>query len=244
MKLRISSPTTLVDLRRISDLQRINAQNGSLEIGSMVTYRTLINDSSVSLGCSLLAECASAIGDNQVRARGTIGGSLAHADPAADLPAAILALDATLLTTGGDIAAGDFFTDLFTTALASGQLLTGVRVPASNGKTASAYIKVRNKASHYALVGAAAVVTMADDGTCSNIAVALTGAASKAFRLTDAEGKLKGTRLEDGDLSGAFEGVSSLDVDWMDDLFGSADYRKHLAAVVAQRAVQTAKSRL
>src|SRR5262249_18586469 len=162
MKLRLSSPTTLVDLRRIGDLQRINAQNGTLEIGSMVTYRTLINDSSVSSGCALLAECASAIGDNPVRARGTLGGSLAHPDPAADLPAAILALDATLLTTGGDIPAGDFFTDLFTTALASGQLLTGVRVPTSNGKTASAYIKVRNKASHYALVGAAAVLTMAD----------------------------------------------------------------------------------
>jgi carbon-monoxide dehydrogenase medium subunit len=244
MKLRLASPATLVDLRRISDLQRINAQDGNIEIGSMVTYRTLINDSTVTSGCSLLSECASSVGDAQVRARGTIGGSLAHADPAADLPAAILALNATLLTTGGDIAAADFFTDLFTTSLASGQLLTGVRVPKSSGKSASAYIKVRNKASHYALVGAAAVITMADDGTCSNIAIALTGAASKAFRLTDAEGKLKGTRLEDGDLSGAFEGVSGLDVDWMDDLFGSADYRKHLAAVVAQRAVQTAKSRL
>jgi aerobic carbon-monoxide dehydrogenase medium subunit len=121
--------------------------------------------------------------------------------------------------------------------------VTGVRVPRSNGKTGSAYIKVRNKASHYALVGAAAVVALDDDGTCSNIAVGLTGAASKAFRLSDVEDALKGSRLDDGDVQGALDGVGKLDVDWMDDLFGSADYRKHLAGVVAQRAIAAAKSR-
>jgi len=243
MKLRLTAPSTLVDLRSIEELRRVDSHNGSLEIGAMVTYHTLVNDSTITGSYPLLAECAASVGDAQVRARGTIGGSLAHADPAADLPAAVLALDATLLTTGGEIAARDFFTDLFTTALEPGQIVTGVRVSRSNGKTGSAYVKVRNKASHYALVGAAAVVTLADDGTCSNIAVALTGAASKAFRMGDVENALKGTRLDDVDIHGALEGVGNLDIDWMDDLFSSADYRKHLAGVVAQRAISEAKSR-
>jgi carbon-monoxide dehydrogenase medium subunit len=243
MKLRLTSPSTLVDLRRIEELRRVNSNGGGIEIGSMVTYHTLTTDNNVSGGWPLLAECAASVGDAQVRARGTIGGSLAHADPAADLPAAALALDATLLTTGGEIAARDFFTDLFTTALQPGQIVTGVRVPRSNGNTGSAYVKVRNKASHYALVGAAAVVTLDDGGNCSTLAVALTGAASKAFRLTGVENALKGTRLDDSDVQGALGGVANLDVDWMDDLFGSADYRKHLASVVAHRAISEAKSR-
>jgi carbon-monoxide dehydrogenase medium subunit len=244
MKLRLASPTTLVDLRRIGELQGINAHNGTIEIGAMVTYRTLVNDSNITTGCPLLAECAASVGDAQVRARGTIGGSLAHADPAADLPAAALALDATLITTGGEIAASDFFKDLFTTSLGSGQIVTGVRVPRLSGKTGSAYVKVRNKASHYALVGAAVVLTLDGDGTCSNIAIGLTGASSKAFRLSDAEKALKGTRLAGNDIQGALGGVGGLDIDWMDDLFGSADYRKHLASVVTQRAIEKAKSRL
>jgi carbon-monoxide dehydrogenase medium subunit len=243
MKLRLTSPTTLVDLRNIQELRRLNADGSSIEIGAMVTYHTLVNDSIIAGGSPLLAQCAASVGDAQVRARGTIGGSLAHADPSADLPAAALALDATMLTTGGEIAARDFFTDLFTTALGPGQIVTGVRVPRSNGRTGSAYIKVRNKASHYALVGAAAVVTLADDGICSDIAVALTGAASKAFRLSGTENKLKGTHLQDGEVQGALDGIGDLDIDWMDDLFGSADYRKHLAGVVAQRAISAAKSR-
>jgi carbon-monoxide dehydrogenase medium subunit len=244
MKLRLAAPTTLVDLRRISELRRIDAHNGSIEIGAMVTYQSLLNDASVTTGCPVLAECAGSIGDAQVRARGTIGGSLAHADPAADLPAAILALDATLLTSGGEIAASDFFTELFTTALEEGQIVTGVRVPRLGGRTGSAYVKIRNKASHYALVGVAAVVTLDADGTCSSIAVGVTGAASKAFRLTDAENSLKGTRLADSDIEGALDGTGKLDVEWMEDLFGSADYRKHLTGVVARRAIETAKSRL
>lgn len=244
MKLRLASPATLVDLRRVDELRWIGPQDGGLQIGSLTTYHTLLNDGNVTMAAPLLAECAASIGDAQVRARGTLGGSIAHADPAADLPAAILALDATVLTTGGEIAASDFFQDLFTTALAPGQIVTGVRVPNGSGRTGSAYVKVRNKASHYALVGVAAHLRMGDDGTCSNIALGVTGASTHAFRLTDAENKLKGTRLEDSDIEGALAGVGDLDIDWMEDLFGSAAYRKHLAGVVAGRAIAMAKSRL
>ena len=244
MKVRLAAPAMLVDLRRIGQLKEIRANNGSLEIGSMVTHYQLHTNEDVANGCALLAETARAIGDTQVRARGTIGGSIAHADPAADATAAVLALGATIVTNNREIAASDFFVDLFTTALEPGEIVTAIRVPRSGGRSGAAYVKVRNKASHYAIVGAAAVVTLGDDGTCSDIAVALTGASAKPFRLDGLENALRGTRLEDNDLSGAVGTVGSTDVDWLSDLFGSGDYRKHLAGVVARRAVEAAKGRV
>ena len=243
MKVRLAAPALLVDLRRIGQLKEIRSNNGSLEIGSMVTHYQLHTSENVSGGSALLAETARAIGDNQVRARGTIGGSIAHADPAADATAAVLALGATIVTNNREIAASDFFVDLFTTALEPGEIITAIRVPRSGGRSGAAYVKVRNKASHYALVGAAAVVTLGDDGSCSDIAVAITGASAKPFRLEALENALRGTRLEENDLNGAAGTVGSTDVDWLSDLFGSGDYRKHLTGVVARRAVEAAKGR-
>ncbi|MGA7732281.1 MAG: xanthine dehydrogenase family protein subunit M [Chloroflexia bacterium] len=244
MKVRLAAPTLLVDLGRISDLKQVWTNNGGLEIGSMVTYYQLHTNEDIANGCSLLAETALAIGDNQVRARGTIGGSIAHADPAADATAAVLALGATIVTNNREIPASDFFLDLFTTALEPGEIVTAIRVPRHADRTGTAYVKVRNKASHYALVGAAAVVSLGEDGSCSDIVVALTGAAAKPFRLEGVENALKGTRLEDNDLDGAIGTVGATDVDWMSDLFGSGDYRKHLAGVVARRAIEAAKGRV
>ena len=199
----------------------------------------------------MLAECAASIGDEQVRARGTIGGSLAHADPAADLPAAILALDAVFSVShvnGGvssrDIPAADFFADLMTTALEPGEILTSIRMPSVSGRPGSAYVKIRNKASHYALVGAAVMLQLDGDGTCSKASIAITGAASKAFRLTEVENALQGTRLEANDISNAVGKVSAHDVEWMSDLFGSEEYRQHLTGVVASRAIDMARSRI
>lgn len=244
MKLRLAMPTTLVDLARIGDLHRVNAANGHIELGSMVTYHTLHSDETVTSGSPLLAECAMSIGDAQVRARGTLGGSIAHADPASDLPAAILALDATLLTTSGEIGAADFFVDLFTTALEPGQLITGIRVPRMGDRTGGAYVKIRNKASHYALVGGAALLSLDQEGVCSHASIGITGAASRAFRLSEVEDALKGTRLEENDVKGALGKLDNLDVDWMEDLFGSADYRRHLTGIVTARAIETARSRI
>lgn len=243
MKVRLAAPTLLVDLRRIADLKKVTAGNGHIDIGSMVTHYQLHTNGDIAGGCSILKETALSIGDNQVRARGTLGGSIAHADPAADATAAILALGATIVTNNREIAASDFFVDLFTTALEPNEIITAIRVPRGNGNTKSAYIKVRNKASHYALVGAAAVLTMADDGTCSDASVAITGAAAKPFRLEGVENALKGTRLGDEDLKGALSSVGDTDVDWMSDLFGSGEYRKHLTGVVAGRALEAAKAR-
>jgi carbon-monoxide dehydrogenase medium subunit len=203
-------------------------------------------------GCPLLTECAFSIGDAQVRARGTLGGSLAHADPAADLTAAILALDGVLIVSGSgdngegsrEIPASEFFVDLLTTALEPREIVTAIRVRRQSGRTGAAYVKVRNKASHYALVGAAAVVGLDDDGTCNNIAVAITGAASKPFRLEGLENALRGSKLEDDAVQSALGKVADTDVEWMSDLFGSEEYRKHLAGVVAGRAIRTASERV
>ena len=244
MKLRLAAPTLLVDLGRIEDLKQIRGSNGTLDVGSMVTHYRLHTEGDITSGVPLLAETAYSIGDSQVRARGTLGGSIAHADPAADLPAAILVLGGTIVTNNREIPATDFFLDLFTTALEPGEILTAVRLPRAKDRTGSAYVKIRNKASHYALVGAAAVVTLDADGTCTDIAIGITGAGVKPFRMTAAEDILKGTRLGDADLQGAVGKVNAVDIDWMSDLFGSEEYRKHLAGVVTRRAIETARSRV
>lgn len=249
MKLRLAQPSMLVDLRKIGELQRIGGNGGGLELGPMVTYYNLQTTSDVSSMYPLLSEVAASIGDAQVRARGTIGGSLAHADPAADMPAAALALDAvlTVASAGGnsrEIPANEFFVDLLTSALQPGEILTKIRIPKPSGRTGSAYVKVRNKASHYALVGAAVMLGLDGDGTCNSASIGITGAASKAFRAEAAENALKGTKLSDSDIQNAIGAVGGLDVEWMSDLFGSQDYRKHLAGVVVQRAIEAAKSRV
>ncbi|HYO50017.1 MAG TPA: xanthine dehydrogenase family protein subunit M [Chloroflexia bacterium] len=251
MKLRLAEPSLLVDLRKIEELRGVRSQNGHIEIGAMVTHYRLHTEAQLLEGCPLLTECAFSIGDAQVRARGTLGGSLAHADPAADLTAAILALDGVLVVAGSgdngtstrEISASEFFVDLLTTALERGEIVTAVRVPRQSGRTGAAYVKVRNKASHYALVGAAAVVGLDDDGKCNSIAVAITGAASKPFRLEGLENALRGSKLEDDAVRSAIGSVGDTDVEWMSDLFGSEEYRKHLAGVVAGRAIRTASGR-
>jgi carbon-monoxide dehydrogenase medium subunit len=250
MKLRLAEPTLLVDIRKIGDLHGFRRDNGHVTIGSLVTHYEL-QTMDPSEGFPLLAETAASIGDAQVRARGTLGGSLAHADPAADMPAAILALDGAFVVahlhsgvTTREIQARDFFLDLFTTALEPGEIVTGIKVPVIEGKAGSAYVKVRNKASHYALAGAAVVLQVGNDGVCSNAAVAITGAASKAFRLEGVENALKGTRLEANDLKNAAGKAGEADVGWMSDLFGSEEYRRHLAGVVTSRALESARSRI
>ena len=251
MKLRLAAPSRLVDLRNIADLHGLRrAPDSHVVIGSMVTYYELQTLEPLR-GFPILGECAASIGDAQVRARGTIGGSLAHADPAADMPAAALALDAVLIVAhlnGGfterEIPARDFFVDLLTTSLQPGEIITGVRLPVVQGRAGGAYVKIRHKASHYALAGAAVMLQMGDDGTCNNASIALTGVASKPFRLERAESVLRGSKLEDSAIREAANAVNRADVQWMSDLFGSEEYRKHLAGVIATRAIETARGRL
>jgi carbon-monoxide dehydrogenase medium subunit len=248
MKLRLAEPALLVDLGRIGPLRGISNGGNELTIRAMTTHQQLTEAAELTGAAGLIADCARQIGDPQVRNRGTFGGSLAHADPAADLPAAVLALDAELeaAAQGGAtrrIKAADFFTDLLTTALQPGEILTQVHVPQQQGHVGTAYVKLRNKASHYALVGVAAVVTLGDDGRVSRAALAVTGAAATPFRVPAAEDALRNGQPGNGAIDHAADLLAAHDVEWNADLHGSAEYRKHMASVLAKRAIRLAMQR-
>src|SRR5262249_17852551 len=179
MKLRLAQPEVLVDIGRIGDLRQVRREDGRIAVGALVTHAEVMRNGALRDGCPLLAETAAEIGDIQVRNRGTLGGALAHADPAADYPAAILALDAEIVAQGPaggrTIPAGEFFTGLLSTALAPNELLVEVRVPTYGSGTGGAYRKLPNKASHYAVVGVAALARL-DGGRVASLALAITGA--------------------------------------------------------------------
>jgi len=194
----------------------------------------------------LLAETAAKIGDVQVRNAGTIGGSLAHADPAADYPAAILALDAQMVAQSPrgrrTIPAGEFFTGLFSTALASDEILVEVRIPVPSGATGSAYLKFAHPASGFAVVGVAAVITVDAQGRCADARVGVTGVGPAAYRPARVEAQLKGAALDDKTVGAAAEHAAE-GVNVNEDLFASAEYRAHLARVFTKRAVLAAAQR-
>jgi carbon-monoxide dehydrogenase medium subunit len=195
--------------------------------------------------CPLLPETATHLGDMQVRNKGTIGGSLVHSDPAADWPAAILALDAEFVARGpkGDrtIKAADFFVEMLTTALQPGEVLREIRIPAAKGKPAQAYVKVRHPASGFAVVGVAVNLAI-DGGKCQSAAIGITGVSPKAYRATKVESALKGNALDAKTLSAASAHAAD-GVDVNSDLYASADYRKQLASVYTRRALEAAISR-
>src|SRR5262249_7526230 len=190
-----------IDIGRIQALRYVRAQNGGLAIGSGATYWDVENNADVKRLYPLLVDAVSRVGDLQVRNRGTIGGSLAHADPTADLPAAVLALDGEIKATGptGERTgkATDFFVDLLTTALEPNEILTELRIPAPARGTGGAYIKQANPASGYAIVGVAAVVGRDGSGNCSRCAIAITGAGPKPTRASAVEQALRGGALSD-----------------------------------------------
>src|SRR5579859_1053996 len=178
MKLRLMQPKVLIDLGRIKDLSYIKEEGGQIRIGAMTTHFQVEISDLLRRACPLLPETATHLGDMQVRNKGTIGGSLVHSDPAADWPAAILALDAELVARGskGDrsIKVSDFFVDMLTTALEPGEILREIRIPAGKGKPAQAYVKVRHPASGFAVVGVAVNLATAG-GKCEAVAIGITG---------------------------------------------------------------------
>ncbi len=246
MKLRLARPARLVDISRVDGLAYVRQQGDQLLIGPLTTHHTLEMSDLVRQKASVLAEAASRIGDVQVRNRGTIGGSLAHADPGGDLPAAILALEARLRVVGPaverSIAAGEFFLDLLTTALAPDEVLAEIQVPIPEGRTGSAYLKFDNPASHYALVGVAALVTLAGDGTVERARVGITGVGPKAYRALDVEAKLAGGRPNEALLAEAAE-AAVIGVDVQGDIHASTTYRAHMAKVYTRRALSQAVAR-
>ena len=244
MKLRLASFGHLVDLGRIAGLDGIKEDGGTIAIGALATHYKLESSELLRSKCPLLSECAAAIGDVQVRNRGTMGGSLAHADPAADYPAAIVALDAEIVVRGPKgsrtIKATDFFVDLLTTSLAAGEIVTEVRVKPFAAKTGSAYVKVPQPASGFAVVGVAAIVTLDGSGKIASARVGVTGAAAKGYRAQSTEAALTGKGV---DAIAAAADQATAGVETNGDLFASAEYRAHLANVTARRAIQKAVER-
>jgi aerobic carbon-monoxide dehydrogenase medium subunit len=246
MKLRLAQPQLLVDIGRIKELAYIREQGDQLLIGAMTTHYQIESSASLKQICPLLPECASHIGDMQVRNKGTIGGSLAHADPAGDWPAAIIAIGAEIVaaSTYGDrlIRADDFFIDLLTTALQPGEILREIRIKRPIGHFGQAYQKVHHPASGFAVVGIAVDLRLGSDGSCESAGVGITGVAAKAYRASGVEAALKGKQIVEGTIADAAAHATD-GIDANSDLYASADYRRHLAQVHMRRAIRTAASR-
>src|SRR6185436_4973630 len=207
MKLRLAQPPLLIDIGRIKDLSYVSQENGQIRIGAMTTHYQIESSDLLKQICPLLPECASHIGDMQVRNKGTIGGSVAHSDPAGDWPAAIIALNAEMVATSrnGDrtIKADDFFVDLMTTALEPGEILREIRINAAPARTGVAYVKMHHPASGCAVVGVAASLTLGSDGSCEKASVGITGVSSKAYRAAGVESGVRGVQLDDQTIANA-----------------------------------------
>jgi len=226
LKLELAEPSDLISLAHLKELRDIRVDGGKVVIGALATHDQVHRSPEVHKAIPALARLAGGIGDAQVRNRGTLGGSVAHADPAADYPAAVLGLGATIVTDRRSIAADDFFTGLFATALADDELVTAVQFPVPKR---AAYVKFANRASKYAVVG----VFIADTG--SGVRVAVTGAGPTVFRASQYEAAL-GKKLAPESLDGLTVPSASLN----SDSEASADYRAHLIGVMARRAVAKA----
>jgi len=226
LKLELAEPSDLISLARLAELKKIEVANGAVTIGALATHDDVSRSADVSKAIPALAKLAGAIGDAQVRNRGTLGGSVAHADPAADYPAALVALGATVVTDRRELAADGFFTGLFETALERDELVTAVRFPIPRR---AAYAKFAHRASKYALVG----VMVAELGNGAGVRVAVTGAGAKVFRLPAFEAALGGRLAPE-----ALDGIAVPSADLNSDAEASAEYRAHLIGVMARRAVQ------
>ncbi len=243
MKLRLSEPGRLIDISRIPGLSGIRENGGSIEVGATTVHHDIATSKLLRDTCPVLAEAAAEIGDAQVRNRGTIGGSLAHADPAADLPAVMLALDADLQIRGKGGArtakASGFFQGFYTVDLQASEIITAVRfVPV---RTAG-YAKLHQRASHYAVVGVAAVLEITG-GVIQAARIGLTGATTHAVRLTDVEKALAGQKANADVIKAASVQAGSALADLNADLHASADYRRAMIPVFTRRALEKALAR-
>lgn len=245
MKLRLAEPELLIDIGRIPELQGIRDDGDEVVIGALATHHAVATDPRLRERVPLLADTASRVGDRQVRNRGTIGGALAHADAAADYPAAILALEASIVARGPQgercIAASEFFLDFLTTALQPEEILTEVRVPAPPEGHGWSYQKLANQASGYALIGVGAIVVR-DKHVCSDLRIGVTGAAPVAWRASGVESALRGKTLDEDAIGAAVASVMD-GVEPLDDLHGSAEYRRRVTQGLTRRAILQAAER-
>ena len=240
MKLRLAQPRTVIDVSRLADLNYIREKGGRIAIGATATHHDIEVSGLLQAKCPLLPEVAAQIGDAQVRNRGTIGGSLVHADPAADWPAAILALDAELEIAGPQgrrvVSATDFFVEMMQSAVQPNEILVEIRVPATASSVA--YVKFAQKASGFAIAGVAAVV----DKPGKSVRVGITGISPKAYRATGVEDSLRGKVATEGAIATAAEQATD-GIETLNDIHASAEFRAHLAIVNCRRALGFAASR-
>jgi carbon-monoxide dehydrogenase medium subunit len=246
MKLRLAEPETLIDIARVAELRGVRQDTGEIAIGALTTHHQVATDPEIRATIPLLADTASRVGDRQVRNRGTIGGALAHADAASDYPAAILALDATIVAKGPQgerrIPVHQFFLDFLTTALEPNEVLTEVRFPVPAPQHGWSYQKLTNQASGYAIVGVGAIVILDDSGACAELRVGVTGTAAVAWRAEATEAALRGQKLEAGAVAAAADQVDG-GIDALDDLHGSAEYRRRVTRGLTRRAILEAAER-
>jgi aerobic carbon-monoxide dehydrogenase medium subunit len=247
MKLRFVSPANLVDMGKIPGLSYIKKEKDHLLIGAMTVHNDVAASHMISARCRTLSEAAGHIGDQQVRNRGTIGGALCHADPAGDMPAAVVALDAELNVAGPSkgrvIDAQHFFKDAFKTDLRKSEILTEVRVPVLPPRSGGAYVKLGRGSSDLATVGVAAIMTLDKVGTCKDARLGLAGVGPTPLRATRAEGVLKGQEpgdnliAEAGEIAGEMSNPTS-------DIRGSAEYKREMVKVHVRRAIRQSLSRI
>ncbi len=247
LKLRLAAPAAVVDIGRVGELRGISNGGGGLRIGALTTHAEIAASAAVQTAAAALAEAASQIGDPAVRNRGTIGGNVAHADPASDLPTVLAALGATFTVSGPggerSLAAADFFQGMMATALGEHDILTAVNVPAAGSGSGSAYVKFSHPASRYAVVGAAAAVTVAG-GTCAGASVVVGGATAVPVRCASVEAALAGQSLSAAAIEAAAATAGGdLGDDLLGDVFASGEYRKAVAPVYVQRALAAAAER-
>jgi carbon-monoxide dehydrogenase medium subunit len=244
LKLRLAAPVAVIDIGRIRELKGITVKDGTISIGAMTTHAELAGSPQLAETCPVLAQAAAGIGDPAVRNRGTIGGNVAHADPASDLPTVLVALDARLTVVGPDgkrtLGTGEFFQGMMATALKEHEILTGIEFPAHSSGQTSAYAKFAHPASRYAVIGVAAVIT-SSGGKCSAARVAIGGMVPVPKRASSVERALTGQELTPENIAKAAGQVSQdLGDDILGDIFASEEYRRSVAPVWVKRALTQA----
>ena len=246
MKLRLAQPKHLIDLRNVPGLGGVKEDGGTLVIGAMTTWYQLETNATIKAKCPVISETASIIGDPAVRNLGTIGGSLAHADPAADMPATAIACNFEIVCEGPKgrrtVKVDEWFQGIMATALKDDEILVEIRVPALAKGASAAYLKFAHPASRFAIVGVAAAITV-ENGTCSKASIGITGAGSKAVRAKGVEAALVGKNLSGAGAIEAAAQKAAEGVDVQADLQGSVEYKAHLCRVFAKRAVEAAVKR-
>ena len=246
MKLRLAQPKHVIDLRKVPGLNGIKDDKGTIAIGAMATHWQVESAALLREKCPIVSDTAGVIGDPAVRNVGTIGGSLAHADPAADMPATAIAVGFEFVCEGAKgrrtVKADDWFKGLMATAVGDDEILVEIRVPAWPAGTGGAYLKFPHPASRFAVVGAAAMVTLDAKGVCTKAGVGITGAGTKAVRAKGVEAGLVGKNLDQATIEAAAQKAAE-GVDVQADLQGSVEYKSHLCRVFARRAIEAAVKR-